>query len=247
MGPGLDGHRRPARRDRPPAAGHWSIWSCTVMAKPVIDAGPLCGVAPGRGDGHSGPCAAAGREPTWSSMRPARTCGRWRPIEDMVPSAGGQERRVLFGGAAGISRSRRRRLHRPAAASAALEGECVLFHYRHRHWFRQRCSTAGPYRCVADHRIGAGHGDVQLRDISRTGPRCTRSSDSASRRNSPRFAAMPGVFTFGWGPVLHQLAAGLGVKIDNIERSNERYRRPSLSTRPPATSRPGRSRRCGRP
>jgi 2,4-diaminopentanoate dehydrogenase len=36
------------------------------------------------------------------------------------------------------------------------------------------------------------------------------------------FAAMPGVFTFGWGPVLHQLAAGLGVKIDNIEESNER-------------------------
>lgn len=36
------------------------------------------------------------------------------------------------------------------------------------------------------------------------------------------FAAQPGVFTFGWGPVLHQLAAGLGVKIDNIEESNER-------------------------
>jgi 2,4-diaminopentanoate dehydrogenase len=36
------------------------------------------------------------------------------------------------------------------------------------------------------------------------------------------FAATPGVFTFGWGPVLHQLAAGLGVKIDNIEESNER-------------------------
>jgi len=36
------------------------------------------------------------------------------------------------------------------------------------------------------------------------------------------FAATPGVFTFGWGPVVHQLAAGLGVKIDNIEESNER-------------------------
>jgi hypothetical protein len=36
------------------------------------------------------------------------------------------------------------------------------------------------------------------------------------------FAAQPGIFTFGWGPVLHQLAAGLGVKIDNIEESNER-------------------------
>jgi 2,4-diaminopentanoate dehydrogenase len=35
-------------------------------------------------------------------------------------------------------------------------------------------------------------------------------------------AATPGVFTFGWGPVLHQLAAGLGVKIDHIEESNER-------------------------
>jgi 4-hydroxy-tetrahydrodipicolinate reductase len=36
------------------------------------------------------------------------------------------------------------------------------------------------------------------------------------------FAATPGAFTFGWGPVLHQLAAGLGVKIDNMEESNER-------------------------
>ncbi len=36
------------------------------------------------------------------------------------------------------------------------------------------------------------------------------------------FAAQPGIFTFGWGPVLHQLAAGLGVKIDNIEENNER-------------------------
>lgn len=36
------------------------------------------------------------------------------------------------------------------------------------------------------------------------------------------FAAQPGMFTFGWGPVLHQLAAGLGVKVHNIEESNER-------------------------
>ncbi len=36
------------------------------------------------------------------------------------------------------------------------------------------------------------------------------------------FAATPGVFTFGWGPVLHQLAAALGTKIDHIEESNER-------------------------
>src|SRR6202020_1900186 len=36
------------------------------------------------------------------------------------------------------------------------------------------------------------------------------------------FAATPGVFTFGWGPVLHQLAAGLGTKIDHLEESNER-------------------------
>lgn len=35
-------------------------------------------------------------------------------------------------------------------------------------------------------------------------------------------AATPGVFTFGWGPVLHQLAAGLGVKIDRVEENNER-------------------------
>jgi hypothetical protein len=36
------------------------------------------------------------------------------------------------------------------------------------------------------------------------------------------FAATPGVFTFGWGPVLHQLAAGLGVKIDHIDENVER-------------------------
>src|SRR6201999_975321 len=40
------------------------------------------------------------------------------------------------------------------------------------------------------------------------------------------FAATPGVFTFGWGPVLHQLAAGLDCKIDNIEESNERVPAP---------------------
>lgn len=36
------------------------------------------------------------------------------------------------------------------------------------------------------------------------------------------FAAQPGMFTFGWGPVLHQLAAGLGVKIDHIDENVER-------------------------
>jgi 2,4-diaminopentanoate dehydrogenase len=40
------------------------------------------------------------------------------------------------------------------------------------------------------------------------------------------FAATPGVFTFGWGPVLHQLAAGLGTKIDHVEESNERVPAP---------------------
>jgi hypothetical protein len=38
----------------------------------------------------------------------------------------------------------------------------------------------------------------------------------------PAFAAQPGMFTFGWGPVLHQLAAGLGVKIDHIDENVER-------------------------
>lgn len=36
------------------------------------------------------------------------------------------------------------------------------------------------------------------------------------------FAAQPGIFSFGWGPVLHQLAAGLGVTIDTVEEGNER-------------------------
>jgi hypothetical protein len=36
------------------------------------------------------------------------------------------------------------------------------------------------------------------------------------------FAATPGVFTFGWGPVLHQLADGLGVRIDDVRETVER-------------------------
>ena len=36
------------------------------------------------------------------------------------------------------------------------------------------------------------------------------------------FAATPGVFTFGWGPVLHQLAEGLGVRVDDIKEAVER-------------------------
>ncbi|MDT5017726.1 MAG: hypothetical protein QOD39_3886 [Mycobacterium sp.] len=36
------------------------------------------------------------------------------------------------------------------------------------------------------------------------------------------FAATPGVFTFGWGPVLHQLAEGLGVRVDDIKETVER-------------------------
>lgn len=36
------------------------------------------------------------------------------------------------------------------------------------------------------------------------------------------FAATPGVFTFGWGPVLHQLADGLGVHIDDIKETVDR-------------------------
>jgi 4-hydroxy-tetrahydrodipicolinate reductase len=35
-------------------------------------------------------------------------------------------------------------------------------------------------------------------------------------------AAAPGAFTFAWGPVLHQLASGLGLKIDHLEESIER-------------------------
>lgn len=40
------------------------------------------------------------------------------------------------------------------------------------------------------------------------------------------FAAAPGIFTFGWGPVLHQLAAGLDIKIDRIEEHVDRIAAP---------------------
>jgi 2,4-diaminopentanoate dehydrogenase len=40
------------------------------------------------------------------------------------------------------------------------------------------------------------------------------------------FAATPGVFTFGWGPVLHQLADGLGVRVDDIAENVERIPAP---------------------
>jgi hypothetical protein len=36
------------------------------------------------------------------------------------------------------------------------------------------------------------------------------------------FAATPGVFTFGWGPVLHQIARGLGTHIGEITETVER-------------------------
>lgn len=36
------------------------------------------------------------------------------------------------------------------------------------------------------------------------------------------FAAAPGIFSFGWGPVLHQLAAGLDIKLDHIDETVER-------------------------
>ncbi len=42
---------------------------------------------------------------------------------------------------------------------------------------------------------------------------------------TPKFealAAAPGSFTFAWGPVVHQLADGLGVEIDRFEESIER-------------------------
>jgi 4-hydroxy-tetrahydrodipicolinate reductase len=41
------------------------------------------------------------------------------------------------------------------------------------------------------------------------------------------FAATPGVFTFGWGPVLHQLADGLGVRVDDIAENIERIPSPT--------------------
>jgi 2,4-diaminopentanoate dehydrogenase len=50
------------------------------------------------------------------------------------------------------------------------------------------------------------------------------------------FAATPGVFTFGWGPVLHQLADGLGVRIDDIKETVERIPAEMSSTLQPVTS-----------
>ncbi len=38
----------------------------------------------------------------------------------------------------------------------------------------------------------------------------------------PAFAATPGTFTFGWGSVVHQLAAGLGVSVEGITENVER-------------------------
>ena len=44
------------------------------------------------------------------------------------------------------------------------------------------------------------------------------------------FAARPGVFTFGWGPVLHQLADGLATNALHVDRV--RRQRPDLRPRP---------------
>jgi hypothetical protein len=47
------------------------------------------------------------------------------------------------------------------------------------------------------------------------------------RPDEAALAAMPGVFSFGWAPVLHQLAVGLGVTLDEVEESNERIVAPT--------------------
>ncbi|BBY23342.1 hypothetical protein MSTO_35470 [Mycobacterium stomatepiae] len=60
------------------------------------------------------------------------------------------------------------------------------------------------------------------------------------------FAAQPGIFTFGWGPVLHQLAGGWASRSTTSRRATNASRPPSLSTPRPDTLRPGRSRRCAR-
>lgn len=46
------------------------------------------------------------------------------------------------------------------------------------------------------------------------------------------FAATPGIFTFGWGPVLHQLAAGLDIRLDRIEENVERIASPTAFDTP---------------
>src|SRR6202000_3541612 len=48
------------------------------------------------------------------------------------------------------------------------------------------------------------------------------------------FAAAPGMFTFGWGPVLHQLAAGLGGKYAHLAERIERVFADDKLTQPTA-------------
>jgi 4-hydroxy-tetrahydrodipicolinate reductase len=56
------------------------------------------------------------------------------------------------------------------------------------------------------------------------------------------FAATPGVFTFGWGPVLHQLADGLGVRVDDSKEPSSAHPPTTRSTPRPGTSPPEQSR-----
>jgi 4-hydroxy-tetrahydrodipicolinate reductase len=55
------------------------------------------------------------------------------------------------------------------------------------------------------------------------------------------FAATPGVFTFGWGPVLHQLADGLGVRVDDSKEPSSAHPPTTRSTPRPGTSPPEQS------
>ena len=193
-------------------------------AKAGRDAGELCGIPPVGVTATQDPARAARRGRRRGGVRGRRqpaAAGRRRGHG--VDPAGRQERGVVFGGAAGVPR---RSGERVAAFTeplrrAALDGGVSFFTTGIDSGFANDVLPlvlTGVSRVIESVRV------TEMFNYA-TYPDKAAVYEILGFGKPPEFtafAATPGVFTFGWGPVLHQLAAGLGIKIDHIDESNER-------------------------
>ena len=213
---------------------------------------PRCGRAvrdrAGGCGGHAGPgrrCSPA--TPTWWCTRPAPTCGRWRPSRTWCRSCGPARTwcRVRWCRWCSPSRSNARRSPSPLR-QAALDGGVSFFTTGIDSGFANDVLPlvlTGVSRVIESVRV------TEMFNYA-TYPDKAAVYEILGFGKPPEFtafAATPGVFTFGWGPVLHQLAAGLGTsRSTTSRRATNGSPPPSRSTPPPVTSRPGPSRRCAR-
>ena len=194
-------------------------------AKAGRDAGELCGIAPVGVAATQDPAALLAGDAdavvyaAGANLRPLEAVG-----DMVVDPAGRQERGVVFGGAAGVSRRASTPAFTDPLRRAALDGGVSFFTTGIDSGFANDVLPlvlTGVSRVIESVRV------TEMFNYA-TYPDQAAVYEILGFGKPPEyqaFAAQPGMFTFGWGPVLHQLAAGLGVKIDNIEESNERARR----------------------